>query len=117
MLCNCSGFSSCMENQDTTVIENNEVITQNIDIENEATYFNSNLSRTIEETEVPVMEPIQERVVNRTIMHEVPHICPIHTRIINHHVYHHTYNPEYSCCEENVTHNVQERMNSCNGLS
>lgn len=55
----------------------------------------------------PIVEPMQERVVHRTIMHEVPHVCPRRTRIINHHVYRHTYTPTHTCCEENVSSNIQ----------
>ena len=80
----------------------------NIDIDFEQNQaINNNQMPGMCNNMAPIIEPMRERVVNRTIEHVVPHVCPIRTRIVNHHVYKHTYLPNYTCCEENVTENVQ----------
>ena len=61
----------------------------------------------------PVYECPINKCVHRNIFFVVPHVCPVNTKIINHHIYKHTYSPEYTCCEENETCNIQEG-NCCN---
>lgn len=57
----------------------------------------------------PIYECPQERCFNREINHCIEHIVPINTRIINHHVYHHVYKPMYTCTEENICSEVNNK--------
>jgi len=93
--------------------ENTNVNNVNIDIDNDATAMAAASAPQMGGAGMgtgmgcPVVEPPMERVVHRCMMHEVPHVCPINTRIVNHHIFRHTYQPRYSCCEENITQNIQ----------
>lgn len=96
--------------QDGMVDINNNTGNIDLDFFQQQTVGNQGMMQPMESMGMqssPIIEPMQERVVQRTIVHEVPHVCPVRTKIINNHVFKHTYTPEYSCCEENVSTNVQ----------
>lgn len=119
MLFNNPTLGDITNDQESTIIGNNNTVEQDMDIDinvgnNVGDEMGGN-NFSLGTTQSPIIEPMQERVVNRTIVHNVPHVCPIRTRIINHHIFRHTYCPRYSCCEQNVCSNVQ--CGSCNQCS
>ena len=68
-----------MSDQDATIVGNNNVIDQDMDIDinvgNDVMMdMDGGDNFQMTDNENPIIEPMQERVVNRTIMHNVPHV-------------------------------------------
>ena len=78
MLFNQPNLGEFMNEQESTIIGNNNTVDQdtNIDINMSGNnmMMGEDLQMTTAESQAPIMEPMQERVVNRTIMHNVPHV-------------------------------------------
>ncbi len=78
MLFNQPNLGEFMNEQESTIIGNNNTVDQdtNIDINMSGNnmMMGEDLQMTTAESQTPIMEPMQERVVNRTIMHNVPHV-------------------------------------------
>ena len=79
MLYNNPSLGDIMSDQDATIVGNNNVIDQDMDIDinvgNDVMMdMDGGDNFQMTDNENPIIEPMQERVVNRTIMHNVPHV-------------------------------------------